>query len=223
MNNETKTADLVVVQPLKDWTCATCGGTDSFLFMENDQPHCLDCVDMGHLVFLPSGNTALSRRARKASALSAVVVRFSRTRKRYERQGLLVEERALELAEEQCLADAEIRERRRERDRDRRALQDLDFQAAFAREIARIFPGCPESRAAAIARHAGLRGSGRVGRSAAGRAFDETAITLAVVASIRHEDTDYDSLLMSGIEREAARDRVRDNIDRILDTWRHHP
>lgn len=220
MTRPSKPADRVVVMPLKDWSCADCGETGPFLFMENDQPHCLDCADMGHLVFLPSGDAALSRRARRASGLSAVVVRFSRARKRYERQGVLVEEAALELAEEQCLADAEMRQRRRERDRERRADEDVEFQARFAKEIARLFPGCAPERAAAIARHAGLRGSGRVGRSAAGRALDEDAVTAAVVASIRHEDTDYDELLMSGMPRDDARDRVRDAIDRVLNGWR---
>jgi hypothetical protein len=58
-----------------------------------------------------------------------------------------------------------------------------------------------------------------VGRSAAGRALDADALTLAVVASIRHEDTDYDDLLMSGVPREEARDRIRPAIDRILAAW----
>jgi hypothetical protein len=49
-------------------------------------------------------------------------VRWSRTRKRYERQGLLVEDAALEQAEQQCLADSDARMRRRERDQERRAL-----------------------------------------------------------------------------------------------------
>ena len=71
-----------------------------------------------------------------------------------------------------------------------------------------------------IARHTGLRGSGRVGRSAAGRALDEEAITLAVVASVRHEDTGYDSLLMSGVSRVDARDRTRLAVDRVLAAWR---
>jgi hypothetical protein len=71
---------------------------------------------MDHLVFLPSGDAALTRRAMKASGLSAVVVRWSRTRKRYERQGLLVEEAGLEQAEQQCLSDEDARMRRRERD-----------------------------------------------------------------------------------------------------------
>jgi hypothetical protein len=54
-----------------------------------------------------------------------VVVRFSRARKRYERQGLLVEDAALEQAERQCLSDEAAGARRRERDRERRAGTDV--------------------------------------------------------------------------------------------------
>ena len=89
----------------------------------------------------------------------------------------------------------------------------------MAAGIARLFSRCPPERAEAIARHTALRGSGRVGRSAAGRALDEQAITLAVVASVRHQDTNYDSLLMSGVPRDLARDRIRPDIDRILARW----
>jgi len=79
---------------------------------------------------------------------------------------------------------------------------------------------CAEcGRAETIARHTSLRGSGRVGRSAAGRSLDDEALTLAVVASVRHEDTDYDSLLMSGVGRAEARDLIRPAVDRILASW----
>jgi hypothetical protein len=77
--------------------------------MEKEQPLCLGCADLDHLVYLPAGDAALSRRSRKHSTLSAVVVRFSRARKRYERQGLLVEASALEQAEQECLNDEEQR------------------------------------------------------------------------------------------------------------------
>jgi len=96
---------------------------------------------------------------------------------------------------------------------------DEEFQSRLAAEIIRLFPGCPPQRAVAIAKHTGLRGSGRVGRSAAGRALDEAAIARAVTASVRHQDTGYDALLMSGVPRDAARDRVRPAIDRVLATW----
>jgi hypothetical protein len=97
--------DLLVIQPIKDWSCAECQGTGDLLIMDEPGPLCLSCADLDHLVFLPAGDAALTRRAKKASGLSAVVVRWSRTRKRYERQGLLVEEPALEQAEQQGLAD----------------------------------------------------------------------------------------------------------------------
>lgn len=218
---QNKPPDLVVVRPLKAFTCVGCGCTDAdLLMMEEAGPVCLTCADFDHLVFLPSGDAALTRRARKASQLSAVVVRFSRSRKRYERQGLLVEQAAVEQAEQQCLSDEEARARRRERDRERREVADESFQQELAGEIGRLFPGCPPRRAAAISQHTGTRGSGRVGRSAAGRALDPDAVTRAVVASVRHEDTTYDELLMAGVPREQAREQIRAAIDRVLDRWR---
>jgi hypothetical protein len=212
-------SEIIVVSALKDWSCAECGGGGSLLTMDDKGPLCLSCADMDHLVFLPAGDAALTRRARKASGLSAVVVRFSRARKRYERQGILVEEEGLDQAEAECLADADARERRRERERSRRAEHDLAFQAEMAAEIVRIFPGCPGDRADEVARHTGARGSGRVGRSAAGRAFDPGALRLAVAASVRHRDTGYDELLMSGVNRAEARLLVRDEVERILEEW----
>jgi hypothetical protein len=103
---------------VRESTCAECGAElwkGSFLRMEKERPLCMACADLDHLMFLPSGDTALTRRARKHSTLDAVVVRFSRTRGRYERQGVLVEEAALEQAERECLADADVRERTRQR------------------------------------------------------------------------------------------------------------
>jgi hypothetical protein len=91
----------------------------------------------------------------------------------------------------------------------------------MAVEIDKLFPGCPPARAEAIARHAAQPGSGRVGRSAAGRALDPQALELAVLASVRHHDTGYDELLMSGLDRTLARDHVRDQVNAVLDAWRH--
>jgi hypothetical protein len=42
------------------------------------------------------------------------------------------------------------------------------------------------------------------------------------VASVRHQDTPYDALLMAGVPRIEARDRVRDAVDQVLDRW-HRP
>jgi hypothetical protein len=90
--------DLVVVAALKEWTCGGCGTTEeALLLMQDDQPHCMRCVGLDHLEFLPAGDANRTRRAHRASSLTAVVVRFSRTRRRYERQGLLVEPQALDV------------------------------------------------------------------------------------------------------------------------------
>jgi hypothetical protein len=88
--------ELVVIQPLNDsWKCHRCGGTGDLLVMENHGPACLRCAGLNDLEFLPAGNALLTRRAKAKSPKHAVVVRFSRSRHRYERQGLLVESRAL--------------------------------------------------------------------------------------------------------------------------------
>ena len=91
-----RAADLVVIQPLNAaWTCHRCGGTGDLLLMENPGPACLRCVGLADLEFLPAGDALLTRRAKAKSARYAVVVRFSRNRRRYERQGLLIEPQAL--------------------------------------------------------------------------------------------------------------------------------
>jgi hypothetical protein len=88
--------ELVVIQPLNDaWTCHQCGGTGDLLMMENPGPACLRCVGLHDLEFLAAGDALLTRRVKAKSARHAVVVRFSRTRRRYERQGMLVEPQAL--------------------------------------------------------------------------------------------------------------------------------
>ena len=81
--------------------------------MEDTGPHCMDCADLGHLEYLPAGNAALTRGAKKLSRVSAVVVRWSRSRKRYERQGILAEPEAIEQAEVEGLTEREVRQRRR--------------------------------------------------------------------------------------------------------------
>jgi hypothetical protein len=215
-----RSQDLVVVSPLKSWACVECGGGGHFLKMDDAGPLCLAFADLDHLAYLPAGDAALTRRARRAGDLSAVVVRFSRARRRYERQGILVEEAALERAERECLVDEESRARRRVREQARRAEEDDELQGRAAKEILRLYPGCPKDRAEEVSRHAFTRGSGRVGRTAAGREFDRGALTLAVAAAVRHVDTSYDKLLMEGVDRLEARALVRPAVERVIAGWR---
>jgi hypothetical protein len=81
--------ELVVVQPTKaEWTCHRCGGTGDLLMMETPGPACLRCAGLDDLAYLPAGDALLTRRAKAKSIRYAVVVRFSRARRRYQRQGL---------------------------------------------------------------------------------------------------------------------------------------
>jgi len=155
-----QTADLKVFISTRDSTCDECGenlGRRARITLVKDKGAlCLSCADLDHLVFLPSGDAALTRRAHKHSTLAAVVLKWARARKRYERQGLLVESEALEQAERECLADSESRARRREREEVRRAALDHQYVKRFAIRVRELFPRCPPGREVAIAEHACL-------------------------------------------------------------------
>jgi hypothetical protein len=219
-----KAPDLVVfVITGEGATCSECGAAlecDDWMFREEEQPLCLMCADLDHLQFLPSGNATLSRRAKKFSSLSAVVVQFNRRRKRYERKGLLATAVAIEEAETSMEKDSDIRAKQRAAAAVRRDEADAYLVEAMIKQILDQFPACPPQAASEIARHTAERGSGRVGRSAAGRAVDPVAIKLAVIAHIRHEHTDYDKLLMEGVPRREARDMIRSSLGSTLDSWR---
>jgi len=85
--------ELVVFWIRRESRCFQCQevlGSGSLLFLEEEHPLCMRCAGLDHMVFLSRGNPKLTRLARSYSSRHAVVVQFSRTRKRYERQGLLV-------------------------------------------------------------------------------------------------------------------------------------
>jgi hypothetical protein len=217
--------DIVVFISTRNSTCAECGqdlGRRAWITLDrNKKALCLNCADLDHLEFLPSGDAALTRRSRQHSGLSAVVVKWSRARRRYERQGLLVENEALESAEKECAADEEARKRARERAAARRAELDQEYIRSFASRVREIYPFCPAAREHLIAEHACRKYSGRVGRSAAAKELDEEAVRLAVTAHIRHAETNYDDLLLEGIDRREARENVYSKVSDILDCWKH--
>ena len=218
-----QTNDLKVFISSRDSTCDECGehlGRKAWITLAGDKGAlCLACGDLEHLLFLPSGDAALTRRARKYSTLSAVVLKWSSARKRYERQGLLVEDQALARAEDECLADSDVRARRRERHAATRAELDREYIERFAGRVRELFPDCPDGRELTIAQHACLKYSGRVGRSAAAKSLDKEAVRLAVAAHVRHVETSYDQLLASGYDRQHARGDVREAVETIMAAW----
>jgi hypothetical protein len=218
-----QSSDLKVFISTSDSFCDECGedlGRRAWITLTQDKGAlCLACADLDHLGFLPAGDAALTRRARKHSILVALVLKWSRARKRYERQGLLVEEQALEEAERECLADSEARARRRARETKRRARLDREYIEHFALRVRELFPRCPTSREVAIAEHACLKYSGRIGRTAAARDFNEKAVRLAVIAHVRHVETRYDELMARGHGRWDARAQVQEEVERISSEW----
>ena len=219
-----KATELKVFISSRDSDCDECGenlGKGAWITLQGTEKKaaCLSCADLDHLVFLPSGDMALTRRSRKLSKLAAVVLKWSRPRKRYERQGLLVENEAIEQAELECKADAEQRMLRRAQAAVRRAELDKEYIGVFASRVRELYPGCPEGREKVIAEHACRKYSGRVGRSLAAKQLDEKAVRLAVTAHIRHQETRYDELLLDGLDRSEARHEVRVQVGRVSEKW----
>ena len=213
----------VVFEIVRESRCSECGvemPQGSLLFMEAEQPLCMQCAGFGDLEYLPAGDTALTRRATKYSERIAVVVRFSRSRKRYERQGILVEIAATEKAERECVEDADERAAARVREAERRQEGDQKLVVRMTKRIGELFPGCPPQELAAIAAHTSKRGSGRVGRTVAGRNLEEEPLIAAVRAAVRHNHTGYDEMLLRGLDRITARQNVGDQIEEILAAWR---
>ena len=218
-----KSEDIKVFISHRDSKCDECGeplGRQAWITLEEGKGAlCLACADLDQLVFLPTGDAALTRRARRHSVLSAVVLKFSKARGRYERQGLMVEEKALDEAEAECMADADARARRADRQRDRQGELDRHYVEEFAKRVREIFPSCPSEREVQIAEHACRKYSGRIGRSAAAKSFDEAAVLLAVAAHVRHRETNYDELLAKEWDRLEARAQIRHRVDEVLRSW----
>ena len=72
----TKAEELIAYMSNRDTACSECGVDITqmdlvTLIRPSNEPLCLSCSDLDHLIYLPSGNTALTTRARKHSSLSA--------------------------------------------------------------------------------------------------------------------------------------------------------
>lgn len=221
-HGETKRQEIVVFWVRRDTACTDCGDelpSGSLVHVADRVARCLDCADLGHLVYLPRGDAALTRRASKHSKLRAVVVQWSRTRKRYERQGILVEEAALDKAEVECLADTGERAARRRRAAEYQERLERRYVDEFARAIRKRYPEAPSELATEVVEHACRKHSGRIGRTAAAKALSVVAVDLAVRAHVRHRHTSYDGYLMAGWDRDVAREAVREDVEQVLVAW----
>jgi hypothetical protein len=87
-----------------------------------------------------------------------VVVESSRSRKRYERQGILVAPAAIQQAGQECAEDAPQRALERERAAVARKKEDAVFVVELGANIHALFPRCPASEVREIAEHTAKRG-----------------------------------------------------------------
>ncbi len=215
--------DLRVFISMSETRCNECGedlGRAAWIKLQRKKGIlCLACADLDHLVFLPSGDAAFARMVRRYSTLSAVVFKWSSTRKWFERQGLLVEEEGLARAEYEYFADREAQARRRMRLIERRAELNPAYVARFASEVRMLYPGCPPGREKIIAEQACLKYRGRVGRFGAAKVPDLSAVHSAVLSHVRHSATAYDFLLAEGMDGSEARKQVDNAVRDVIVRW----
>lgn len=216
------TDEKVVFIVRRDTRCSKCKEelpSHSFVYLEKGEPLCMSCAGLEHLTFLPPGDACVTRRAKKHSRLYAVVVKWSRTRKRYERQGILVEEEAVQKARQEAEVDAQKRKKRQEASAIKREKLEREYVEKFAQKIRELFPNCPPGEEMIIAENACKKYSGRVGRSSMAKKLDPKAIILAVQAHVRHNYTNYDDIVYERQDRFLARQRVSLEVEEILDKW----
>ena len=96
---------------------------------------------------------------------------------------------------------------------------EAEYIASFADRVRELYPSCPIGREKIIAELACRKYSGRVGRSTAAKELDKKAVCLAVAAHVRHQETNYDELLLTGFERWEAREQVHAQVSHVLAEW----
>lgn len=183
---------------------------------------CFKCSPFRDLLFLPSGDAALTRRSKKHSSLSAIVQQWNNRRRRYERRGIFVEQNAIDIAKKECLADQEQRRIKNVKAAAKRELQDIEYIKQFSLKIREFYPSIPKGREEVIAKHACKKYSGRVGRTAAAKDFDGDIIERAVIAHIRHHETEYDNLFGQGRRKKDIREDIKPLINKILKKWKYN-
>jgi hypothetical protein len=215
---------MIFFKVLKDIKCDKCGSKirqGNVLREVKEKVYCLKCSGMEGLVLLPAGDRTLTVRAKKLSKLSAVVLKWNKIRKCYERQGLLVGKKALTEARRSCAADKDIRKEKRKKAAVYAAKADLKYKKSFATAVTQAYPGCGIKNAGFIAEHACEKYSGRVGRSAAAKKLEPQTINLAVRAFIRHNMTEYESLFEKGYFKTKARKTIIGQVNEIAEKWKH--
>lgn len=188
---------------------------------ENHRGTCFTCSPYTKSAFLEPGDAAMTRRSKKHSDHCGVLFAWNKRRKRFERKGQYVTAQAIELARKECEADQEKRDAKNEKLTVKREAEDLVYVTAFSLVIRERYPNCPKNREVEIAQHACEKYSGRVGRTAHAKQFDEEMIDRAVEAHIRHQETNYENQFNKGKTKRVIRSEVKQDINEVLQKWRN--
>ncbi|MBW9074535.1 DUF2293 domain-containing protein [Agrobacterium deltaense] len=90
----------------------------------------------------------------------------------------------------------------------------FDFDAVY-QHIRKKHPGCPEFAVEYLA------------KEISGREWTDIklggAVGITMDGLLRHEMTEYETLLLHGIDRKEARRRVQPKIDAMLRVWKRRP
>lgn len=187
---------------------------------ENSRGLCFKCSPFTEKEFLPSGDSAMTRRSKKHSRYCGVLLEWNSKRRRFERKGQCVEADAIIKARAECKADADKRKIINTKLAFKREMADKIYVADFAKAIKQRYPSIPKGRELAIAKHACEKYSGRVGRSASAKQFDGDMIDRAVEAHIRHHETSYDSEFGKGKAKRVIRSKIKPVVVKYLSDWR---
>lgn len=192
-------------------------------FVAESEEHrgtCFKCSPYINSAFLEPGDAAMTRRSKKHSNHCGVLYAWNQRRKRFERKGQYVEAKAIELAREECEKDAGKRAKSNEKAAIKRAADDIIYVEKFSEAIKQRYPKSPKNKPVEIAQHACEKYSGRVGRTANAKQFDEEMIDRAVEAHIRHTETNYDKQFNKGKTKRAIRSDLKLDILAIMRKWR---
>jgi len=205
--------------------CKTCKipikkGDKYVAFSEKHKGTCFECSIFTSYSFLPPGDVAMTRRSKKYSDHCGVLLFWNQRRKRFERKGQYVELSAILEAKKECSADYETRLNKNKKAAIKREETDKQYIIDFSKIIKVHYPSCPNGRELDIAKHACLKHSGRVGRTAKAKEFDKKMIDLAVEAHIRHLETNYDNEFNKGIKKRQIRANLKYDIMKIMASWK---
>lgn len=85
-------------------------------------------------------------------------------------------------------------------------------EAAIERHIRRKHPGCPDFAAAFFV--------GEIAKKDWKDASLGMAVGITMQTTLRHTMTDYDQLLLCGVDRQEARRRVQPKVNAVIAGWR---